>query len=150
MNELILENYVELTSILMIEDIDSISLSNYLKSIEICFHGGVSVIVETTLMGGFQSIERNKPQIVVLNLELPDSSQQDTLNILPTIIDSWPPIVVLSDKFEEHEYLREICMLLGAESFFYKKDSKSYPSQLLRACYYAYLRRLRNDITKKT
>ncbi len=107
------------------------------------FHGEVDFEVAGTWAEGLQAVTTHPPDVVLLDLNLPDSKQPQTEQHIAEKCDSWPPIIVLTGA--EDKELRRRCILLGADDFMEKKTANRDPMQLCERIYSAHLRRQRSD-----
>lgn len=138
----------ELQRILLIEDI-ALEAELYTRLYQMtrkAFHGEVVIEAANTLTAGEESILNSRPDIIVLDLNLPDSGQNMELSLkfLRERAPVYPPIVVLTGMPDTRE-LRRLCILAGAEDFMAKTAVHRAPEILVERIYVAHLRRVRKE-----
>lgn len=106
------------------------------------FHAEVEFSVVPSWNALLERVATDPPSVILLDLNLPPMSEEETLSAMhETIDDKFPPVVVLTgNKFNLE--LRRRCMLLGADDFMIKDDANRNPELLCERIYHAYLRRL--------
>lgn len=110
------------------------------------FHGEVEFLTSATWREGLEIIRARHVDVLLLDLVLandtPPLSWQDTLEAVRTTPDL-PPVVILSGMKIE-PFIRDKCILSGADSFMDKQEANHRPETLCEKCYDAYLRRQRD------
>jgi len=132
--------------ILLIEDVDQ-EREVYERLYHMCqfhFHGEVEFLHASTWEIGAHMVATNSPDVVILDLNLPDSTADETITKIADVAESWPPIVVITGAPSTKE-LRSRAVLLGASDFIRKADMRRDPSILCERVYIAYLNRLREN-----
>lgn len=104
-----------------------------------CFHGEVEFHVEATLAGGRAYIASKNPNVILLDLGLPDSRTDDTALVIKELSKS-TPVVVLTGHEERAQELRLMCFANGAEDFCLKISAHRHAEELCERVYHAFLR----------
>lgn len=107
---------VNLKSALVVEDIDSVA-DSLAKSLTRVFPG-IAVVIASSLAEAIQHINKFCPDIILLDLGLPDGRGSNLLLHRQLHKDSW---VVVTTIFDDDEYLFE-ALRLGARGYLLKDD----------------------------
>lgn len=132
--------------ILLIEDVEQ-EREVYERLYHMCqfhFHGEVEFLHASTWEIGGHIVATNSPDVVILDLTLPDSTAEETIGKIAQVTPEWPPVIVLTGAVDTKE-LRSRSILLGASDFIRKMDVRRDPSILCERVYIAYLNRLREN-----
>lgn len=78
---------------------------------------------------------------VLLDLSLPDSTREQTIAELPTLAETWPPIVIVTEMVASTSMW--LWVELGAEDFFHRQALVVAPECVAKALVTAILRRHR-------
>lgn len=130
-------------TILLIEDQEAEAelLMRQLATAKTVYRDTVSIVVATTLEGGIFMAESCNPDVIVLDLFLPDSRGEYTVSWIAENAHKMPPIVVLTGSPEP--LLQSSAMLKGASDYLHKSHATVMPEILFSACWNSYLRRKR-------
>lgn len=129
--------------LLIIEDISAEAeiLTRLYQMVRARFHGAVEITIAPKWAEGVLVVETVAPDVVLLDLGLPDSTTELTVERIKQVSPSWPPIVVLTGHDEREKELRPKCIKDGgASDFMLKKIAHRDPEQLCERIYHAYLR----------
>jgi len=134
--------------LLLIEDV-ALEREVYERLYRMCqfhFHGEVDFMTAATWEHGAHMVQTASPDVVILDLKLPDSDEEQTMTHLSEVSKHWPPIVILTGVADTKE-LRSRAILFGAQDFIRKDTTRRDPSILCERAYHAYLNRLRDNTT---
>ncbi len=108
------------------------------------FRGEVDFQICGKLGEAILVIESRPPDVILMDMRLPDSSEAESEKVIAEKFESWPPIIVLTGS--EDKELRRRCLLAGADDYMDKKTATRDPVQLCERMYNAHLRRLRSTV----
>lgn len=106
-----------------------------------CFHGEVEFEVFGSLGSALADMDIDRTDVVLLDMTLPDSTQEETIQHVEEKAAVWPPIIMLTGAIDPD--LRRRCILSGADDFLFKKEAHRNPTALCERIYNAALRRER-------
>lgn len=95
--------------------------------------------VATTM--AFAKARAHAYDAVLLDLSLPDSTREQTIAELPTLAETWPPIVIVTEMVASTSMW--LWVELGAEDFFHRQALVVAPECVAKALVTAILRRHR-------
>lgn len=111
-----------------------------------CYHGEVTFTTASTWREGLEIIRSRPIDVLLLDIVLPKDEpplgREDTLELLRTT-PHLPPVVILTGA-EDDEFLRDKCILAGADDFLGKREAVHHPEYLCEKCYLSFMRRQRD------
>lgn len=130
-------------SILFIEDDKTFAdlIRSFREVVDNMFCGEMKLITLQTMEMARHVLDTNTVALVILDLSLPDSPQDKTIELIAKEHESWPPICVLTG--DERIEVRRECLYAGAASFVLKKHAIEAPNQFFAGLYNSYIRHLR-------
>ena len=132
-------------SILYIEDNagEAEVVTSLYQTVRKKFHGEVSFKTAPSWIEGEKIVERDRPNVVILDLTLPPETAEMTIERIRQIAKEWPPILVLTGNNYDLT-LRSKSILAGADDFMIKDDARHGCCELLcERVYHCHLRRIR-------
>lgn len=99
------------------------------------FTSTTELIVLQTLDMLKHVLATNGVELIILDLTLPDSGQEKTIEMLFHEAEKWPPVVVLCG--DERLEVRDKCLMAGAASFVLKKHAIESRNFFFGCCYNA-------------
>lgn len=107
------------------------------------FQGNVRVDVVGTVKQAFEFIHDSPPDVVILDLVMPDSGLENSIeNVIPALV-SGPPIFVLTG-YQQPE-IRVRCFEKGCDEFMLKQAARRHHEEMCERVYGCYLRRQYRD-----
>jgi len=127
--------------ILLIDDEEGIRIvwKRFHDLAEPVFRGQLEMHVASDLEQGLERLKSGEYDIVILDLELGDSPQLQTISYIFEHAEELPPVIVLTG--DEDIYVRRRCMIAGAADFWIKGDATENPDLLFKSIYNEYLKR---------
>ncbi len=108
------------------------------------FYGKAEFKVVPSWSEAITEVANNRPSVVLLDLGLlPDTTQEETLELFRIQAAEWPPVMVLTGNIFDLD-LRRVCILYGADDFMIKTEANRDPEQLCERIYNCFLRGLRH------
>lgn len=138
---------INIREILLVEDeTGSSEITKRLYPLcEKCFSGEVALNSVDTWQAAMEAIRSRPIDVLIADLilknDVPPLFREDTLHLIAAT-EGLPPVVVFTGVTDD-KFLRDKCILAGADSFFSKLEFPRHPEQLFEKCYDAYLRRQR-------
>lgn len=130
--------------LLIIEDmaLESEAVKRIYEMIAPKFHEPIQINIVATWKAALEEVEHNRPDVVLLDLGLPDSGTDETVTKIGEMSKSWPPIVVLTGNDVREQELRIKCIRdNGASDLLLKKLVHRNWEFLVERIWQAYLRR---------
>lgn len=108
---------------------------------ERCFHGQVQMILIPKMGAALETIRKEEPDVVLLDLSLFDSGLELTVEVgIPKLVETGIPVFILTGQEDNSELLRKRCFAKGAQDFMTKFKANKYPEELCERVYGCYLR----------
>ena len=129
--------------LLIIEDIaaEAEILTRLYQMVRARFHGAVDITNVPTWKDAVMVVETARPDMILCDLGLPDSSTDTTVSSLGIVSSVWPPVMVITGHDEREKELRVDCIRkAGAQDFMLKKVAHRDPEQLAERLWHAWLR----------
>lgn len=116
------------------------------QSVRKKFHGEVQFIVVSTWDEAAELVERDAPDVMVVDLVLgADHAADVTVEKIKRVWRKWPPILVLTGMGFDLE-LRRKCIEAGADDFMVKDDARhGCMETLVERVYHCHLRKKRDE-----
>lgn len=130
----------QIKTLLFLEDESSFSdmIKTVRKNVDGCFCGTAQLVVVTTLEMGKRILATHDVALVILDLTLVDSRQEDSIDFIRHNHEHWPPIYVLTG--DERIEVRRECLFAGAAGFAIKRHVLESPNFFFASLLNMYLK----------
>lgn len=130
--------------LLVVEDmsLEGEALKRIYEMISPKFHDPIQINIIPSWAAAVDEVEHNRPDVILLDLALPDSSTDETVRRVAEVSPTWPPIVVLTGNDVREQELRIACIKDGgASDFILKKVVHRNWEFLVERVWHAHLRK---------